>query len=383
MVPHSTSNPRAQRTRRYSFVDGSLVSDTTTNILGADYDNLTMSPYPNPGDKHKPTAFAYTATKYTNYQGNRKVTRVSDNKFHTQIDGCVLGSSVLTRVTVPDMLNYHYNKALAKLNDKVRGQLDLAVSVAEYHQLTQMVKGVGKIDTYLGNTLRGIDKVSMRSGKYRTLKGLVKDAGNNWLQWQYGIKPLLSDIYGAADEYFRHQIPNILTVTAKSYESIGVQRLSKLDPSEPVETIDVNGVQGVMFHLKFKDKGGFDAARWATLNPVSLAWELMPYSFVVDWVYNVGDFLRSYETSLLYGSSFVSGYYTQLRAWHPMHERRNFTYVGSGDRYVDNTKSMGGFTDFKRIVLGSYPGPRLPTFKVDLGTERYLSAASLLAQHLR
>jgi len=41
------------------------------------------------------------------------------------------------------------------------------------------------------------------------------------------------------------------------------------------------------------------------LNPASLAWELMPYSFVIDWWFNVGDVLASLDNLFIIDSLYA------------------------------------------------------------------------------
>jgi len=38
----------------------------------------------------------------------------------------------------------------------------------------------------------------------------------------------------------------------------------------------------------------FKASQLGFVNPVSVAWQLVPFSFVVDWFVNVGQFIGSY-----------------------------------------------------------------------------------------
>jgi hypothetical protein len=121
---------------------------------------------------------------------------------------------------------------------------------------------------------------------------------------------------------------------------------------------------------------------------VSLGWELIPYSFVVDWFIDVGSYLRNLETALLFGTIFKSGFVSELYAVDLVDD-----YLPS---FLINTKqtdtatwwlltkatSRRRYREFYRTKLTSYPFPRKPTFKVDLGSQRLLSAASLLRQIL-
>jgi hypothetical protein len=328
------------------------------------------------GDKKKPTSFFYEATRSFNYNGSEIVYVPSGGGHYPQTEtiGVLSGNHVYARCSsrLPDMRNFHYNRALSQLNEKTRGQLDLSVSLAEGSQTARMFASCGRLESYV--------KLSRNSSLWREI---AKGVGGAWLKWQYGLRPLVQDVYGSVDELYRSTLPKLLTVQAKSSQRLPAALAldSIFSPSRPTSASS-SGVQGCMFHIRFKEKGGFDLPRWGSLNPASLAWETLPYSFVVDWVYDVGGMLRSLETSLLYGSSFVDGYVTELRAIDLYHSALPETRATSGAYQRRDAVSSYSYRRFRRTALGSYPAPRLPTFRVNLGTERLFSAASLLSQFL-
>lgn len=270
-----------------------------------------------------------------------------------------------------DTRNTNYNRALERLNSKVRGDLDLGVSLAEFGQVKRMVKSTAAMVNFA--KLSGF--------------GSGRDLANGWLQWQYGWKPLMQDVFDAADEGFTialHQIRNIsasaktrLTGTGRTPEGIIFLY--------PWYTIaEGSGKSGCRIHVRL-DLPGATLDRWSSLNPVSLAWELTPYSFVVDWVYDIGSTLRAAETAFLYGSRFIRGYVSEIYAYDGS-ESTGYQVIanptGNPPKNVENlgmTKSIKR-RQFNRSILSSYPFPRAPSFKVSLGSERLLSLASLMAQ---
>ncbi len=386
MRPHNT--PTLASTRQIDYApNGTVVQDVTGPIHEVGRDQVTMFPYPNPGNKQKPTTFEYTAVLDQNYMGNYTHIASSGIKDY-YVSGDVIGTSVGARYSIEDFTTYHYNRALDRLNDKVRGQLDLGLALAEFGQTKRMFGSLNKIESYLGNTLRGYN-VS-RGGKLLTpkklIKGVVRDLGSNWLMWQYGIKPLMMDVYNSYEELRRDVLPGLTVLNSKSYERIDKnQRLSRLWMYDPFEFSHVTGIQGVAFKMRFDVGAKFDIARWTSLNPVSFAYELLTLSFVIDWVYNIGSMIRSLETALLYNQGFVDGYWSFLYTHGTTHSRNNWRneFQTNGSYQIQTSSSTYKVTRFKRTVLGSYPLPRLPQFKVDLGWQRLVSAASLLAQQIR
>lgn len=269
--------------------------------------------------------------------------------------------------------NSIYNEGLSKLNEKVRGGLDLSVDIAE----------AGKTRKMLAETL----KAERWFGSFGT-----KRWANEWLQFTYGWKPLLSSIYGAADEslrYVNNRIERFRVRHRRPFSRYESQSQAGFYGSGRMPTVVTpKGFQGCEFNIRMKVKD-FDLARWTSLNPLSIAWELTPYSFVADWFIDIGSFLRDYETSLLYRTAFQGGYVSEIysvRAWEELSKMSETLYSGVKPFRTSNFRSMSAFTKeihFVRTVLTSYPGPRLPGFKADLGWRRLLSAGALLRQRFR
>lgn len=114
-------------------------------------------------------------------------------------------------------------------------------------------------------------------------------------------------------------------------------------------------------------------------NPVNLAWELLPFSFVVDWFLPIGpyletlsqwdglEFLDGYQTNFLrkrsLGRTYFSGKYkASSEGWHT-------------DRYGLYSSSWIKHT---RVRLLSFPGAHLPELRSGLSTTHALNSLALL-----
>lgn len=261
-----------------------------------------------------------------------------------------------------------YNGALERFNDQYRGNLDISIDLAESRQTIKM--------------LRVVDQVEDLTKTFFKRWGPLKAPANAWLLYTYGIKPLASTIFGLAEENIRVIVNKVGHYKARNSEM--------LEPG-PISLYLFNG-----WHNNLRTTGTgkasvtiggnvcspeVDPGRFSSLNPASIAWELMPYSFVVDWFFNLGSYLRSMETALLYDSQWRGGYVTRLWAYEGSIDHR---YSGSNS-YSSYTIQYGGKLKnvyIQRSILGSYPKPLLPSFGAELGSSRLLSAASLLAQFL-
>jgi hypothetical protein len=355
------------------FLPGEIKPDPVTTIVDSTSE-LTIRTVTG-SSRHKPKPLT-PAAYGINYQRQRAensfhyIENVGSNKFkHTYGGGPGLAPSLggysLLNPSPSDWYAITYNKALDNLNDNVRGSLDLSVDIAQAGQTAKMLRVKDSLVSYVRNF------VSNRS----KFKALIQGISNARLEFIYGWKPLVEDLYLAADESVR--VP--LNVMGR-FQGHSSQKLS-------FSHIQMQTVYGVVnFPVSSQDAKvsikigvqlytpSFDLSRWASLNPVSIAWEIIPYSFVVDWVFNIGGYLRNLETGLLSQNRFRNGYITQF-------------FRGNVVGRLDNGSSFwtvnGQNIDMNRSVLSSYPLPSLPRFSVELGSSRLLNAAALLGQLLK
>jgi hypothetical protein len=195
---------------------------------------------------------------------------------------------------------------------------------------------------------------------------------------------LAQTLYDSAIELSR-VIPTLMKVEVtasdqKRYsDTVGAQH----DPNVMMRRV-VTEQQRIKFKAQFRAPTSTVQllSNFTSLNPVSIAWELTPYSFVVDWFIDVGGYLRNLETACTHGSTFVNGFYTE--GYRLDVSCQSFGSYTDGSNYIHTQDLKGStvITKGRRTTLGSYPLPRIPQFKMDLGASRLLNAAALLSQHL-
>lgn len=341
---------------------------SVTGIL----DQLTVYTDVVNGNRKTPNPQLYVTKRSAAHLGKNKCRYTPDNNASYTINGVVSGV-----VTLPSFdatkLTAAYNKTLDSFNESVRGSLDLSIDTFQYRQTTRMVREVYKLSTY-AKLLR-----ELAWGKRATAKAL----GSLWLQYTYGWRPTVQTIYDLAetlvDPLSNHWGKTVLAQERNVY----VQKGTITDGAFRYDYEDKESYRGELSCLlRPLDSRMADYAKFTSMNPVSIAWELLPYSFVVDWIYDIGGYLRNVETASIYGDSFVSGYYTSTakirRITRPVGQWTNGSWV-----YTQTANPVVAYTARKeRVRLTSYPTQRKPVFQVNLGWRRLLSAASLLSQHL-
>ena len=102
--------------------------------------------------------------------------------------------------------------------------------------------------------------------------------------------------------------------------------------------------------------------------------ELTPYSFVVDWAFDVSNYIRNLETAYIYKSLFGGGWVSSIRvASYTEYLNKFVTTNPSGTCSI---RAAAKSVDFQRTTLSGWPQPRLPQFHLSMGWERCASAVS-------
>lgn len=195
-------------------------------------------------------------------------------------------------------------KLQAKLTSKVRGHdFNAGVAFAEADKTSRMV--VDTVST-IGRALRDIKhgniadaarqlginnyrKVNLSKkitqNSTRTLS--AKDISGRWLEMQYGWLPLVNDVHEAANMLNeRTSGPRIDTV----HTSVTVSR--PYNGSCSPSNWSGSGTFTITKHLWYEMKEQLSNQRSVGLtHPLSIAWEVMPYSFVIDWFIPIGSYL--------------------------------------------------------------------------------------------
>jgi hypothetical protein len=204
-----------------------------------------------------------------------------------------------------------------------------------------------------------------------------------WLELQYGWKPLLSDIYGACDALEKAPRSNWMITGKGSYrEKIDIVKRYYDGTNFRYDTT-VKGDVGVYVRIDAEPENELlhTLAALGITNPAEIAWELVPYSFVVDWMLPIGSWLSSLDAMLGYGPTWCSISRLSRATWKvqsiPEFARTSRTIVETTKQSWSARKEI---VSLQRTVSQSVPLPSLPRFKDPRSLAHMANGLSLLAQ---
>lgn len=357
----------------------------------------TKSGWRNPGD------WSHYVHVATTTPGNRVIlgNPETDNFWTIYNDGVNWSNGVYGVPAFPTWLeNSAVNKALLKLKNQ---SVDLSVAFGERKETGDLAikavsltadaisaalnwkKGVAKSGSKLtqaGNRLW--QQLKHETPKTIKMKSKLDHYGrgfiDNFLEVQYGVRPLKMDCYGA-----------VSALNAKESDGNPYYAAIKANGRDNEDTIwyrasGFDSAMGYNVHVAVSHRCHVslfyecDMPLYASLsklgitNPASTAYELLPFSFVLDWFLPVGNYLSAMDATV--GWSFRSGTITtvtKMTASSPTP-----TGSGSGFRILSGVPYSESGTRFQREVLSSSPGPRFPSFKNPLSGQHVANAIALV-----
>jgi len=255
---------------------------------------------------------------------------------------------------------------VTKLRLKIKDQkVNLAQAVLEFRQTQKMfytnADTIVRVLSSLGSKRR-FKQVKRLLGLPRNK--LRQTVSNRWLEAQYGILPLVSDIYGSVEELERRlQLPVVRKVTLKVHDTNeGVLSWS------PIAFMNVTPKMVWSWTTSkrvvcYIEHDSLALSRLGYTNPIYLAWELLPYSFLVDYLIGIGNWLNSLDAAI--GLNKITGTVSTKIDY-------SAQMAFGGQSYAT------GY--YARSVFYSLPLPPLPSWKPSLGFTRIANVLALLSQ---
>ncbi len=319
---------------------------------------------------------------------------------------------------VPDWNNYTSvelfgaNDRIAlvnKLREKLQGSdFNMSVFLGEGHQTLKMIgdtaftlaksiralkkgnlKGAAdalgvKTSRYV-NTQRALDSTSSRLSRgvaalgVKTPKGssarrvAVDNVSSRWLELQYGWKPLLSDVKGAA-EMLAHHLNTPFSTTYRVAKRRELVQNCKALSTGPIQWTGVSRKVHRMSLIARIKEAPTVPQMLGLMDPELVAWELLPFSFVADWFGPIGDWLQARALANKLTGTFIT---TEYR------------YGESANLAFSSGVSPGGrkSTRYARVAVSrsisttlSVPKPQFKGLEKALSVQHCLNGIALLNQ---
>lgn len=276
-----------------------------------------------------------------------------------------------------------YTEALIRLKGK---KVDLGVAFGERDQVVRMVGSAARnIARAVRQVRRGHVRDAMRTLGLSTSVGQPRFSNwtSNWLAIQYGVKPTLSEIYGATEAL--SELPReTWRVSAKGTVTENEKGEFRVLP-------DNSSAIGYLATAETK-RGGFtriDAvpdndlfislASIGVTNPLVVVWELVPVSFVVDWLLPVGDYLESLDALFAYKDIHVSTSTMARASW----GLTGISGLRPGDRLAINDFSASKREFYLQRTITGAQAPPFPRIKNPWSLGHMANGLALLAQAFR
>lgn len=368
--------------------------------FGEAYVKKTTNPITNPDYLSNPDILGYVL-----WQGNFSYLPWED-----------LGYDSSTSLGVDDKQEMGYAATLSFWSSEIEGLSKLALKrhylklknqkVDLFTELSQgllTVNLIVDIAKRIAKTLLFLKKLDVTSAFKVLFPTSPKGVANDYLAWKYGIKPLIGDLQGAAEhlaEYISRLAPFKSNGHAKSFfTKTSSEILADGTEVTVIRTAHIRVKYGTSYRVPFEITR--QAASLGFTNPENTLWELLPFSFVVDWFLPIGDFLQS--LSALDGLEPIETYKTIVISEDIVRLQeldRNRQVILSPQPVIDMTgltnRGAAGYIDWTNlnsvlvrnnfycerqvIPLANVP---FPNFKNPLSGNHILSAIALFTQLLK
>lgn len=285
----------------------------------------------------------------------------------------------------PDVSGLVTQAKVKALNKLKNSNFNLGVFLGEAKETQSLlIQTVGRIASSVTNFRRGASRKTWNAivGRGGERGGKIPDA---WLEVQYGWNPLMSDVLGSCQylDALSRGNPPVMNVKATAFDrSVVNNHGTGTYGSTFTHRWDYRLLASVSLWYELQNPTLHELASLGLLNPLEIVWELVPYSFVIDWFLPVGSWLSTLDAAA--GFKYVSGTtstmirydvsapdYTLRQPYGPSYE-----IIGGGLGV-----SGRGFA-MNRVVEGSSPVPGLYV-KSPISAGHIANAMSLLISAFR
>lgn len=197
-----------------------------------------------------------------------------------------------------------------RLLSKARNiDLNLGVAMGEFPETADFVRDAmvrtARAYRFLrrGKVQRALDTLTGRKGtNWKDIPGALADS---WLAYAFGFRPIAQDVYSACKILERGLLAGPKPIEFRASKE------QKFDVEGKWSTGGYNRVFGdirvtARMRVLISNPDLYTMEQLGVTNPLNIAWELVPFSFVVDWFLPVGEYIQNIFPPQ--GLEFVKGY---------------------------------------------------------------------------
>lgn len=195
----------------------------------------------------------------------------------------------------------------AELDDLVEGAKEDVVSKlnSSYDPLTELAELRETLETLHSLVRAAISPIrSYRewlASNHRSGKSVSRETASKWLEYRYAIMPLVYSIHDVVETYKRNKLVYHTERSVRNFQK-SITSASGTG-SQFYETLTQSSRITAVGKRKPSENSTLRLIDDLSINPFKTAWEIIPFSFVVDWFVNVGSFIEAQTGALMNFSS--------------------------------------------------------------------------------
>lgn len=265
-------------------------------------------------------------------------------------------------------------QAITKLYAKLASsEVQAWVAIAERKKTLQTITSV------LGRAIKIVKAI--KRADLAAIRGELspEQLRKRYLEARYGLRPLVYDITGAIRALSKPTRPLRQRFSATTSDSAQGQDQATVTPGsfyqgwwptfrvDATKSVGVRVSAGALVEYSASELQG--VSDWGLSQILSTGWELIPYSFIIDWFCNIGQLVASWEP-------FAAG--KVLTSWVVVEETTVSTRTCS---FLDEASSGGGsqISQARNKAREINPArPILPAVKINLNTWKVLDLVAIL-----
>lgn len=223
--------------------------------------------------------------------------------------GCSSQSKYAEYRTETDQFQYYAQRSrvssptgnlpvVSVLNETDAAALERQVATALASQRGRPSANMWETAAELDKTLGMIRQVADNGRKVmsRIPPRALHGAANAWLLYRYGMRPIVKDLANLADKALVQT--RRIRQTTRSFENMSNMDTKSVLVAGTAANRTVNYYDSAELHLRAMSLDEFVTSQYfesgfSLKGLLTLPWELTPYSFVVDWFFNIGDLIGS------------------------------------------------------------------------------------------